>query len=932
MRVRCVLLALVVGCAAAVAAEAMTLENDTAAYHITADGRTLAFRDRRSGKDYCARPGRHPILTLKKDGKTYGPTNCTYADGQLTVVFQPPGVTVVIKVAERKRAFLFEVASVSDPAVEELSLLNLRVTCSEDVSRMSGVARSEEFAVALRALNLQARGRVGGRPARLAAIAYRQYGLVGARVALVGCPADEIRPALQDVVREGEVPWSPLGGPFALDAEENRGSYVFARVSEANVDDWIALCKRAGIAEVHFHGWWESLGHYPPKKSLFPNGLEGLKQAVAKVHAAGLKAGMHTLTGCIAPNDSWVRPVPDERLAADASFALAEAVDAKATVLQTTEPPQEFDTVWAYGAHGNVVRIGEELVQFTGLSRETEPYGFTGCRRGAFGTQAAAHAKGATVDHLYVRYGCFQPDETSTLVDEVAAAIANVLNTCGFDMIYMDGAEGMPGGWHGVATMRAAIFRKLRRRCLVEASSWGCPSWPSHSRIGAWDHPKWGLKRFVDRHVRANLTVRRQTLLPAQLGWWAILGPSGYHDAERRDEIEYLCAKALAHDMPLSFQTVRVTGEPPNARQDEYLALVGRYERLRLGRAVPEAIRERLREEGQDFRLEEAPDGGWQFRPTDYAEHTVTALDDGSSRWTVTNRHAGQPVRLRIQTLYSVEPYDSDAAMPLAEFQVADELPVRRAAKGVTADFTLVKEPAKVGETSGRYTATNAETNRRGAWTRVGRRFQPHADLRKHGAVGFWIHGDGRGALLNVQLANPRQYYRTLAEHYVTVDFTGWRYVELLFRERSAADYHKYRWPYPGHYAVYRAPLVRPHVSELNLYLNDLPPKEDVTLHLSPIRALPVRKITLRNPAVTVNGQRLVFPVALESGHSIELRSAADCAHYDARGARIETVRPQGEVPRLRAGENVVEFTCQGPDDVRRRASVTLISQGEALR
>ncbi len=103
---------------------------------------------------------------------------------------------------------------------------------------------------------------------------------------------------------------------------------------------------------------------------------------------------------------------------------------------------------------------------------------------------------------MYVRYGCFIPDENSTLVDEVADAIANVYNTCGLDQIYMDGAEAMRG-WYGVARMRHAIFTRLKRPALVEASAWGHHSWPFHSRVGAWDHPKWGLKRFADDHLRA---------------------------------------------------------------------------------------------------------------------------------------------------------------------------------------------------------------------------------------------------------------------------------------------------------------------------------------------------------------------------------------------------------------------------------------------
>ena len=145
----------------------------------------------------------------------------------------------------------------------------------------------------------------------------------------------------------------------------------------------------------------------------------------------------------------------------------------------------------------------------------------------------------------------------------------------------MDGAEAMRG-WYGIARMRHAIFTRLERPALVEASCWGHHSWPFHSRVGAWDHPKWGLKRFADDHLRAVEQYRRDYLLEAQLGWWVILGPSRDWDMEMPDEIEYLSAKALGHDAPLSFQGVAVTSRPANARQNELFTTIGRYERLRL--------------------------------------------------------------------------------------------------------------------------------------------------------------------------------------------------------------------------------------------------------------------------------------------------------------------------------------------------------------
>jgi hypothetical protein len=75
------------------------------------------------------------------------------------------------------------------------------------------------------------------------------------------------------------------------------------------------------------------------------------------------------------------------------------------------------------------------------------------------------------------------------------------------------------------------------------------------------------------------------------------------------------------------------------------------------------------------------------------------------------------------------------------------------------------------------------------------------------------VKGDGSGALLNLQLGTPREFMHALSDHYVTLDFKGWRYVELLVRERDVERMDDYVWPYGGAYDVYRNTLDMTHVS-----------------------------------------------------------------------------------------------------------------------
>ena len=911
-------------------APAMTLEAEGFRLVVGKDGYVLSFTDKRTGKEYGGRDVRQPFAWLRKGGKAVSPIGCT-ASGDLVTVTFPEGASIDLKVTPKGRWLVLEVASVRGGGAEELAFGSLRLVLEKHVSWMSGVASDGEFAVCVRALNLKANLRLGGIPPHFEPTCYAKYGMVGARIALVGCPADRLRSVLQDLVREEGLPWSPLGGPFAQDAEENRGSYVFATVSESNVDQWVALARKAGLAQIHLIGWEKSLGHYEPRKDLFPRGVEGLKGVVEKIHAAGLRAGMHVLTGGIARDDPFVTPVPDPRLAKDGRFTLAKAVGTEDKAIPTVEPPGDLETSWQYSGRSNVVQIGEELIQYTGLAR-TAPFGLTGCVRGALGTKAAPHAKGEAAHHLFAIYSTFQPDENSTLVDDVADCIARPFNACGFDMIYMDGAEGMPDGWYGCAKMREALFRRLKGRVLVEASEWGYHSWTFHSRLGAYDYPHWGLKRFTDVHCRDAEGYRAGSLLTAQLGWWAILGPSEDHPAEFPDEIEYLCSKALATDAPMSFQGIDVGGRPANARQDEYLEMIGRYERLRLGRQVPASVRERLRAPREEFHLVQVPDGAWQFVPVDYLSHKVTGLQDGTSTWTVRNRWGPQPLRLRIEALYAVAPYDSPDAVVLARFDKPEEFAAAGAAPGVTASWAPSTEVRRDGAATGCLTAAGTAVARTASWAAIRKIFDPPVNLQKCAAMGVWIHGDGKGELLNLQLTNPAQFWPTWAEHYVDVDFTGWRYVEVLLRERDADRFGDYAWPYGGTSAVFRSPLIRSHTSALSVYYNNLPPNSAAKCFLGPVKALPVVKVTLKDPALTIGGSRIVFPVTLESGQYLEMESAEACRLYDARGALLATFAPRGDPPKLEAGDNRLAFTCEPPQGASARVRVTAIARGEPLR
>jgi hypothetical protein len=196
--------------------------------------------------------------------------------------------------------------------------------------------------------------------------------------------------------------------------------------------------------------------------------------------------------------------------------------------------------------------------------------------------------------------------------------------------------------------------------------------------------------------------------------------------------------------------------------------------------------------------------------------------------------------------------------------------------------------------------------------------------------LGLWVHGDGQHQVLNLQLRSPSHLSHGIGDHYIPIDFEGWRYFELI--EPEGERHADYAWPYGGIYAIYRESVAYGQVASLGLWYNNLPPGQRAACYLSPIKALPLVSTKLVRPAVTIGGRRVVFPVEIESGCYLECRSAGDCQLYGPQGQVLRSVVPEGEIPWLESGVNEVHFEWDASGDVCPRANVTIVSFGEPLK
>ncbi len=211
-------------------------------------------------------------------------------------------------------------------------------------------------------------------------------------------------------------------------------------------------------------------------------------------------------------------------------------------------------------------------------------------------------------------------DQETTLLDETTTRLAEVFNTCGFDMVYFDGGEDVDRRRfnHYVSKFQAAAMAKFTKRPLVHMGTIMTHGLiHSFTRSGTVDtylNTLYGhiiaggkvetwptVKSHIDRSVAYMQSVGEDRI-PGELGWFGIWPRGKNTDGLQLDEIEYLMCKSLAHDAPISLQTSfgQMDSHPLTPG---ILEIAKAYEELRLAGKVPEATRKRLAEKGKDFVL-----------------------------------------------------------------------------------------------------------------------------------------------------------------------------------------------------------------------------------------------------------------------------------------------------------------------------------------
>lgn len=890
----------------------ITFSNEALTWTIAPSGVLKSFRCKASGKEYVAEKTQAPIISLRRDGVEIPVYSVSQEGDRLNFQFIEPQVKVTLRVVSRPTHFLLEVVSAEPADVEELTV-SFAVKRLADLAWAFGATYDKDFGACLFCASVNAHNSMqyGADSVGLSGQCEAAHKLVGAKWVLIGTPYAQMKSAVMAAEQASGLPCPMKDGKSIRDSASNHKSYLFATsVNDEQIDTLIKYAKVGGFGQIIFlkDCWLANHGHYDINRTNFKDGLASVQRAVSKIHAAGLEAGVHVFGPSISPNDPWITPLPDQRLAFKALPPLAESIDAKATTLTLTAAPDVDLVKTRYqGFPGYAVRLGDEIITY-GAVEAGAPYRLVRCQRGAFGTRAVAHAVGAPVKHLLAMWDYFLVDPDSTLADELTSNFANVVNAADFDFCYFDASDGIMDQyfdrWYYLNKLHLGYYSKFRKPMLYQTSN-GTGSdlvWHFVPRSASADGHG-DLKGYLDERWPGILQMGKNWT-SADIGWYY------WFQDVRPDQMEYICARVLGVDGNISMETsVEATDRLAQSRQ--VYEMIGRWEHARAERAFGPEVRAKLLEPKRDFKLFGAS-RNWKLSRAAYEEpRIVDALDGTQNVWTInndTNKPAtlgfelvrqGQaivagdyddPQAVVIEDFSEVAPYQASARNDYEKFVIGDPkqvTPGGAVREGVTQTFS--QAPGRTGGSSLLMHAQN--TSEALGWTGLGRRFEQPRDLSGYQALGVWIYGDGKEELVRLQLRDSAGHS---ADWLPRISYQGWK-LHFFPLPTTGFDWSRVE------YALF--------------YFNNMLPGSTTEVRIGPLKLLPKLSPPPEQgqPVLEVNGQRVPLPVSLKLGQALTHEGMGEVKLWPGGMALAQPVKVATQTLQLKPGANEVKVLWSDP-------------------
>jgi len=668
----------------------LTLTTNELRFRLDARGVVTSLYDLIRGRELLAPGQAAPLLSIKAGDYLEAPASAVEVEpGLLRLAYERAGAEIDVRIASKPTHLTFEVVRAEPAAKIQLVLWGpFPTSISKTVGEIVGVVRDGTYGLGIQALNPKT---IGSHPdnaegfdmSRGRAAEPRSWGsvlqayslnrtlprtadvwlgnfpnmpippipgetVVGSKIALFGCPEPKVLERLGEIeVAEG-LPHPLIDGVWAKQSSERGRSYLIVDFSEATIDEMLGYTKRGGFMSLYHMEPFESWGHFEISRKVFPGGTAGLRACVEKAKALGIRLGAHTLTTFIQTNDPYVTPVPDPRLARTGTSALTAAIGPADADIPVASPGffQNEKANWLH-----TVVIGEELVRYRAVSA-TAPWTLLDCRRGAFGTRSAWHARGAGVGKLLDHpYKVFFPN--FEMQREIARTLARRFNETGLSQMDFDGHEGTAStgqGDYAYELFPLDFFNGLDHAVVNGTSNSKHFYWHINSYCN-WGEPWYeGFRESMQEYRINNQALFERNYISAMLGWYLMRETTSLSD------VEWMLARAAGYGAGFAF-TSSPEALRTNPETGAILDAIREWEKARCGSSFSGAQRERMKNPKAEFHLEKRADGGWDlfpFHESPVFSHEKTSVQPGQPtavEWRLENPDAAQPLQFKLKTV-----------------------------------------------------------------------------------------------------------------------------------------------------------------------------------------------------------------------------------------------------------------------------------------
>lgn len=649
-------------------------------------GQVVGLFDKLNSDEYAANGQPSPLLQARIDGEFCSPESMTWTPDAKRIGLDYGRAQIVVAVEAKETHVNLELVEVTPAGIiDRVQWGPIVTTISQTVGEVIGVVRNDDFAVGLQVLNVKTLGGSSlneeGRDTSRGQTAKPTTGgstlqaytidrslprrisvwgthfpdmpippipgetLVGSKIAIFGCAAASALDRIGQIELAEGLPHPVFDGTWSRKNPNLGRSYLIAEFSEETVDEMLRYAQRGNFLSLYHGSPFKSWGHYELHPKFFPNGNAGMRACVRKAREKNILIGVHTLTNFINTNDPYITPVPDSRLAKTGTSVLVADIDAEQKDIEVAASDYfTNDKNWL-----RTVMIGQELVRYGKVS-DTAPWILTDCQRGAYGTQASAHAKGAEIAKLMDHpYKVFFPNYE--MQHEIAVRLAELFNDTGIGHFDFDGHEGAWAsgqGDYGLEAFAQTFYDHVDHPVHNGTSN----SQPFYWHINTccnWGEPWYGgFRSSMAKYRINNQAMLERNFMPKMLGWF-LLTPT-----TTRADIEWLMARSAGYDsgfaMATSLKSLRT-----NPGTGDYLDTIRQWEALRMAGSFTETQRERMRDTGNEFHLQALSDTEFMLHEFvkserfEYEHYERQPGEPTGKTWSYESEGEKQPLQFQVQ-------------------------------------------------------------------------------------------------------------------------------------------------------------------------------------------------------------------------------------------------------------------------------------------